>query len=77
MRTVEKQFEPRPETQLIKAMTGINPHRRRRLMNRFGLITGLAIVVLLPTGAMSADQHAMVQPDSLKWTAAPPVLPTS
>jgi quercetin dioxygenase-like cupin family protein len=32
-------------------------------------------MVLLPTGAMSADQHVMVQPDSLKWTAAPPVLP--
>jgi hypothetical protein len=31
-------------------------------------------MVLLPTGAMSADQH-VVQPDSLKWTAAPPVLP--
>ena len=43
-------------------------------MNRFGLIAGLAILVL-PTGAMSADQHVMLQPESLEWTAAPPVLP--
>jgi hypothetical protein len=44
-------------------------------MNRLGLIGGLAIAALLPTGALCADQHVMVQPDSLKWTAAPPVLP--
>jgi quercetin dioxygenase-like cupin family protein len=44
-------------------------------MNRFGFIAGLAIVVLLPLGAAAADQHAMVQADSLKWTDAPPVLP--
>ena len=43
-------------------------------MNRFGLIAGLAILVL-PTGAMSANQHVMLQPESLEWTAAPPVLP--
>ena len=43
-------------------------------MNRFGLIAGLA-VLLLPTGAMSADEHVMAQPGSLKWAAAPPVLP--
>jgi quercetin dioxygenase-like cupin family protein len=44
-------------------------------MNRFGLIAGLSIVVLLPASAMAADQHVFVQPDSLKWTSAPPVLP--
>lgn len=42
-------------------------------MNRLGVITGLAVVVLAPIGATA--QHVMVQPDSLKWTAAPPVLP--
>ena len=45
-------------------------------MNRVGLIAGLAITVLLTNGgAMAADQHVMVQPDNLKWTDAPPVLP--
>lgn len=44
-------------------------------MNRRGLIAGLAMMLLPPTGAMGADQHVMVQPDGLKWTAAPPVLP--
>jgi quercetin dioxygenase-like cupin family protein len=44
-------------------------------MNRLGSIVALGVVALLPTGAMSADQHVMVEPDSLKWTAAPPVLP--
>ena len=45
-------------------------------MNRVGLIAGLAIAVLLTNGgAMAADQHVMVQPDNLKWTDAPPVLP--
>src|ERR1700736_3334098 len=43
-------------------------------MNRFGLIAGLAIAVLLPAGAIADDQHVIAQPDSLKWTAAPPVL---
>ena len=42
-------------------------------MNRFGVITGVAVLVLAPIGATA--QHVMVQPDSLKWTAAPPVLP--
>jgi quercetin dioxygenase-like cupin family protein len=44
-------------------------------MKKLGLITGLAIMALSPTGAMAADQHVMVQPDAVKWTAAPPVLP--
>jgi hypothetical protein len=44
-------------------------------MKRLGLITGLAIMALPPISAMAADQHVMVQPDSVKWTAAPPVLP--
>jgi quercetin dioxygenase-like cupin family protein len=44
-------------------------------MNRLGLKAGLAIIVLLTTTAIAADQHVMVQPDNLKWTAAPPVLP--
>jgi quercetin dioxygenase-like cupin family protein len=44
-------------------------------MDSIGSIVALGIVVLLPTGAMSADQHVMVEPDSLKWTAAPLLLP--
>jgi len=44
-------------------------------MNRFGLIAGLAIALLLPAAAIANDQHVIAQPDSLKWTAAPPVLP--
>jgi hypothetical protein len=44
-------------------------------MNRFGLIAGLAIAVLLPAATIADDQHVIAQPDSLKWTAAPPVLP--
>jgi hypothetical protein len=44
-------------------------------MNRLGLNAGLAIITVLATPAMAADQHVMVQPDNLKWTAAPPVLP--
>jgi hypothetical protein len=39
-------------------------------MNRFGLIA-----VLLPAAAIADDQQVIAQPDSLKWTAAPPVLP--
>jgi hypothetical protein len=44
-------------------------------MNSFGLIVGLAIAVLLPGATMADDQHVIAQPDSLKWAAAPPVLP--
>ena len=44
-------------------------------MNRFGLIAGMAIAVLLPSAAIADDQHVIAQPESLKWTAAPPVLP--
>ena len=44
-------------------------------MNKLGLTAGLAIAVLLPTGAMAVGQHVIAQPDSLKWTVAPPVLP--
>src|SRR2546423_9992461 len=44
-------------------------------MNRLSSIVALGIAALLPSGAMSADQHVMVQADSLKWTAAPLVLP--
>ena len=44
-------------------------------MNRFGLITGLATAVLLPVVVIADDQHVIIQPDSLKWTAVPPVLP--
>jgi quercetin dioxygenase-like cupin family protein len=43
-------------------------------MNKFTLITGLAIVALLPLGA-TADDHTVTQPGSLKWGAAPPALP--
>jgi quercetin dioxygenase-like cupin family protein len=42
-------------------------------VNRLG--AGLAIMVLLATTAIAADQHVMIQLDDLKWTAAPPVLP--
>jgi len=44
-------------------------------MNKLGLIAGLSLAVMLPAGAMAAAQHVIAQPDSLKWTAAPPVLP--
>ena len=44
-------------------------------MNRFTLITGLAIAVLLSFSVRAADQHVMVQADGLKWTDAPPILP--
>jgi hypothetical protein len=44
-------------------------------MNRLGLVIGSAIVVLVATGTMAANQHVMVQPDGIKWTAAPSVLP--
>ena len=44
-------------------------------MNKLGLIAGLSLAVILPAGAMAAAQHVIAQPDSLKWTAAPPVLP--
>ena len=44
-------------------------------MNRFCLTAGLSLAVLLPAGATAAAQHVFVQPDSLKWAAAPPVLP--
>ena len=45
-------------------------------MNGFGLIAGLAIAVLLPAAAIADDQHVIAQPESLKWTTAPPVLPS-
>ena len=44
-------------------------------MDRLGLKAGLAIIVLVTTTAIAADQHVMVQPDDLKWASAPPVLP--
>ena len=44
-------------------------------MNRFVVIAGLAIMGLLAPGAKADEQHIIVQPDSLKWTPAPPVLP--
>jgi hypothetical protein len=44
-------------------------------MNKLSSIAALAIAVLLPAGTMAAAQHVFVQSDSLKWAAAPPVLP--
>jgi quercetin dioxygenase-like cupin family protein len=44
-------------------------------MNRFRCTVWLSIAALLPASAMAAAQHVFVQPDSLKWGAAPPVLP--
>ena len=44
-------------------------------MNRFDLIAGMAIAVLLPSAAIADDQHVIAQPENLNWTAAPPVLP--
>ena len=44
-------------------------------MNRFVASAGLAIVTLLALGAVADEQHIVVQPDSLKWTPAPPILP--
>jgi quercetin dioxygenase-like cupin family protein len=54
---------------------GGNPRAGDAFMNRLGLIAGLAIAVLLPAAVIADDQHVFAQPDSLKWTAAPPVLP--
>jgi quercetin dioxygenase-like cupin family protein len=58
-----------------KSGSGKNPRGGDVFMNRFSLIAGLAIAVLLPAAAIADDQHVIAQPDSLKWTAAPPVLP--
>jgi quercetin dioxygenase-like cupin family protein len=44
-------------------------------MNRFAAVVGMTFLALLPLGATADEQHTVVQPDSLKWTAAPPVLP--
>jgi hypothetical protein len=44
-------------------------------MTRFGLLAGVAVAVPLSTLALAANQHVMLQADSLKWTDAPPVLP--
>ena len=44
-------------------------------MNGFRLITGLGMVVLASASAAAAGGHVMLQPDSLKWTDAPPILP--
>ena len=44
-------------------------------MDRLGLNAGLAVIVLVTTTAIAADQHVMVQPDDLKWASAPAVLP--
>ena len=43
-------------------------------MTRTGLMVGLAIVAL-PFGALAQEQHTMVQPNAVKWAAAPPALP--
>jgi hypothetical protein len=58
-----------------KSGGGNNPRAGDALMNKFGLSAGLAVAMLLPASTMAADRHVFVQPDSLKWTAAPPVLP--
>ncbi|MFL5269499.1 MAG: cupin domain-containing protein [Stellaceae bacterium] len=44
-------------------------------MTRFGLIAGMVIEMLLTGAAIADDQHVIAQQDSLKWAAAPPVLP--
>src|ERR1700739_3368538 len=44
-------------------------------MNKLSMNAGLAAIVLVSTTAMAADQQVMVQPDTLKWSSAPPVLP--
>ena len=44
-------------------------------MNRFVVLAGLAIMALLSPGAKADEQHVIVQPDSIKWAPAPPVLP--
>ena len=43
-------------------------------MRRIGIFTGLVIAALLPLAA-NAEDHTIVQPDSLKWTTAPPAMP--
>jgi hypothetical protein len=44
-------------------------------MRRIALLTGLAVAALLPFGAIAADQHTVVQADSLQWKPAPPAYP--
>ena len=44
-------------------------------MKRINLLTALAIVAVLPQTGIAADQKAALSADSLKWSAAPPMLP--
>lgn len=44
-------------------------------MTRIAAYAALAASVLLPLAAVAADQHTVVQPDGIKWGAAPPNLP--
>src|SRR5205085_10153718 len=46
----------------------------RRLMNRFGPLTALLLVVS-PVAAIAMDEHVSLSADQLKWGAAPPAFP--
>jgi quercetin dioxygenase-like cupin family protein len=47
----------------------------RNYMKRISLISGLFLVGVLPLSATAADEHLVVSPDNLKWSAAPPAFP--
>src|SRR5689334_21397935 len=54
---------------------GRQMQKRGHTMRRSHLMIGLALGALLPLGAMAADQHTIVAPESIVWKAAPPAYP--
>jgi hypothetical protein len=44
-------------------------------MNPVSLIAGVFLIGLLPLPATAADEHVVVSPDNLKWSAAAQVFP--
>lgn len=38
-------------------------------------ITAALLLASLPGNALAAEEHIIVQPNALKWTAAPPIVP--
>jgi hypothetical protein len=54
----------------IRSVAEINPRAGDVFMNRFGLIGGVAIAVLLSGAAIADDQHVVAQLDSLRFAAS-------
>ena len=44
-------------------------------MTRIGLSLGFALMALAPLSATAQDQANIMQPNGIKWAAAPPALP--